>query len=576
MDTLDIVSLIEKNPLTRLNRVYNSKFIEKIKANFTDTQQQLFVASFYCYLNYDSKNDFVVDLDDIWKWIGFSRKDHCKRLLEKHFICDIDFKIVSPLKEESTKIGRPNEQILLNIETFKELCISAATEKSKEIKKYYIKLERLLQELLDEETSELRKQLLQQKETLNILEIALQVEKDTAARIANRGAIKGRPEKSVYICEGSLGHKVGETKNPYDRESDLKTGGVMNKMVYIKKCFDRKLVEKLTHHILSNYRISKTREWFDVSFDIVKCTLDCTQLFADGLLNKGKYIYETGFYEKLNDLIKSLPSDNIEILNQDIQEEDSDNDSATEEIEEDNSVELDENTNNPLDFNKFIEECCIKDENSTAFSVDIFGAHRLWSRCVQKKTHDALYKYLCDNFKNVKVFDPISKAKLSSYKGFTLKPITFVNNDPLSDIDEFINEKCIIAYSVRLPLKVMYDTFESWKIETNPDYKINTIEKKRIDTYFGNKFLRSHVYNGKSSVHGFFGVGLKDDDSFVGLKLAEKLKKKVVKVDIETKQIVETYSSLTEAAKIIGKSPSYVSQDIRFKKPQGKFIYQFA
>jgi len=33
-------------------------------------------------LNYHSKNDFVVDFDNIWKWVGFSRKDPAKRLLE--------------------------------------------------------------------------------------------------------------------------------------------------------------------------------------------------------------------------------------------------------------------------------------------------------------------------------------------------------------------------------------------------------------------------------------------------------------------------------------------------------------
>ena len=88
---LDIISLIEKNPLTRLGNDYQSKFIERINSEFTDTQQQLFVASFYCYLNYDSKKDFVIDLDEIWKWLGFSRKDPAKRLLEKYFIINVDY-----------------------------------------------------------------------------------------------------------------------------------------------------------------------------------------------------------------------------------------------------------------------------------------------------------------------------------------------------------------------------------------------------------------------------------------------------------------------------------------------------
>ena len=90
MESLDIVKLIEKNSLTRLSKDYESKLINKIKTNFTDTQQQLFVASFYCFLNYDSKKDFVINFDNVWKWIGFSRKGHAKTCLEKHFTMDID------------------------------------------------------------------------------------------------------------------------------------------------------------------------------------------------------------------------------------------------------------------------------------------------------------------------------------------------------------------------------------------------------------------------------------------------------------------------------------------------------
>lgn len=51
MEYLNIVTLIENNPLTRLTREYQNKFIDKIKQNFKESQQQLFIASFYCYLN---------------------------------------------------------------------------------------------------------------------------------------------------------------------------------------------------------------------------------------------------------------------------------------------------------------------------------------------------------------------------------------------------------------------------------------------------------------------------------------------------------------------------------------------
>ena len=92
MQELNIVELIEKNPIVKLSNTYNNKLLIKIKEKFTGFEQQLFISSFYCYLNYDKNTDFVVDLDNIWKWLGFKQKIDAKRLLEKHFTINLDYK----------------------------------------------------------------------------------------------------------------------------------------------------------------------------------------------------------------------------------------------------------------------------------------------------------------------------------------------------------------------------------------------------------------------------------------------------------------------------------------------------
>jgi hypothetical protein len=92
MQELNIVELIENNPISKLSKEYNNKLINKIKENFTGFEQQLFISSFYCYLNYDKNLDFVIDLDNVWKWMGFKQKIDSKRLLEKHFKLDVDYK----------------------------------------------------------------------------------------------------------------------------------------------------------------------------------------------------------------------------------------------------------------------------------------------------------------------------------------------------------------------------------------------------------------------------------------------------------------------------------------------------
>lgn len=53
MSELNIVDLIEKNPLTKLSSSGGCKLLEKIKKKFESYDSKLFLSSFYCYLNFD-------------------------------------------------------------------------------------------------------------------------------------------------------------------------------------------------------------------------------------------------------------------------------------------------------------------------------------------------------------------------------------------------------------------------------------------------------------------------------------------------------------------------------------------
>ena len=142
MEQLDIVKLIEDNPITKLSSDYNIKLLSKIKENFTDFEQQLFLSSFYCYLNCDPINDFIIDLDNLWKWLDFCQKQRAKELLEKNFIIDKDYKCLLTLESEQKKGrgGHNIKKIVLNISTFKKFCLKAGTKKADEIHNYYMKL----------------------------------------------------------------------------------------------------------------------------------------------------------------------------------------------------------------------------------------------------------------------------------------------------------------------------------------------------------------------------------------------------------------------------------------------------
>jgi hypothetical protein len=160
--SFDIVDLIENNPITKLSTTYQNKLLTKIKTKFTENEQQIFVASFYGFLNYDSKTDFVINLDDVWKWLKFSTKQKAKMLLENHFVKDTDYiTLLTPQVKQPDHIkgGHNKEIIMLNISTFKKFCLKAGTKKADEIHDYYIKLEETLQEVVHEESAELKLQL---------------------------------------------------------------------------------------------------------------------------------------------------------------------------------------------------------------------------------------------------------------------------------------------------------------------------------------------------------------------------------------------------------------------------------
>jgi len=162
--SLDIVTLIENNPITKFNRNSQSKLIAKVQQKFSVYEQQLFLTSFYCYLNYDYKTDFRIDLDNIWKWLGFGQKVTAKVLLEKQFKVNIDY--TNSLSVHQKRLngghgGQNKEIFMLNVDTFKRFCMKAGTKKADEIHEYFIKLENVLQEIITEESDELRQQFAQ-------------------------------------------------------------------------------------------------------------------------------------------------------------------------------------------------------------------------------------------------------------------------------------------------------------------------------------------------------------------------------------------------------------------------------
>ena len=161
MNSINIINLMEINPLIKLSNTCNNKFLEKIKEEFTENEQDLFITLYYCHLTYNPILDFIIDLDDIWEWLGFSQKVNAKKLLVKYFIENIDYKYLKLYSNQTThKNGGHNKQnILMNMNTFNLLCMKANTDKANEIHTYLVKLQHILIESIHKENTELKEQL---------------------------------------------------------------------------------------------------------------------------------------------------------------------------------------------------------------------------------------------------------------------------------------------------------------------------------------------------------------------------------------------------------------------------------
>jgi phage anti-repressor protein len=259
--SVDIVNLIESNPITKFSGDYQSKLVEKVKNSFTNYEQQLFLSSFYCYLKYDSKNDFVIDLDNVWKWLDFSQKIKAKQMLEKNFTVNEDYKFLlyHEVKQKNQTQGGHNKEIfMLNIETFKKFCLKAGTKKADEIHDYFIKLEKIMFEITKEESEQLKKQVLQleNKNKEMDLKVIKEKEKLLLSQYHNIGSI-------VYIIkvktneDGTYIIKLGESRDGITgRYNECKS---KHKNILLLNCFQVDKSRNFERFLLGHKDINQNR-----------------------------------------------------------------------------------------------------------------------------------------------------------------------------------------------------------------------------------------------------------------------------------------------------------------------------
>jgi phage anti-repressor protein len=599
MQELNIVELIEKNPISKLSKAYNSKLINKIKDNFTNFESQLFVSSFYCYLNYNEDNDFVVNLDDIWKWLGFNQKSDTKRLLEKHFKLHNDYKTVQEksgavLEQETTvkQNGGHNKQtILLTIKCFKALCLKARTSKADEIHEYYIKMEKIMHQIVEEETDELRLQLEQKENIILEKDITIKNSKKDKQKAVEQAIIVHFPLNTECIYFGTIGNtneanekliKFGHTNDLATRLNDHRKSYNNFELVEAFRVQNKVEIENLIKTYpkikrqIRSIELNGKNKTEIIAYDDTNFTIDkLTKYIKDIIHSKTYSIDNFNRIMKLNDelenenreLKEKNKSQEIMITNKNIEINE-----LNEKLKNKEQIIVSVNNDNqsvyqnvliPEDeinkkFNEFINSVCIVRQDVEDLSVNIEGRYRLWSQVKPtKEVFHALKNYLDIRFKPKRI------EANHGYSGIKLKPIEYKKSKENSNVETFIFQVCQFSDCGKVLNSVLLSEYQKWKVSVGKELSEN--DMKEIKEYLNESpyALKAVVWTNDGNNEGYYGISIKQNE--YKPKLISSTGKKVYKREDKTDILLATWDTIAKAAKAEGISTARMSRSVKNK-----------
>ena len=379
-------------------------------------------------------------------------------------------------------------------------------------------------------------------------------------------------------------------------------------MVYAKKCYDEVLTEKVIHHLLDKHRVHKNQEWFKIDQELSKQIIDISQLFLDEFIPYTDLFVKYNVYDKFKQILDDIKEnenvieakkDEFNYTNVYQKKTDIINVNKNKEKEKLNELvdKMDIKVNNPLDFDQFIKDCCQVGDNLECIKMDLYGAHKIWSRNAESGTKAALQEYMNRNYKSKKRFFEIYNSTLLVFIGIKPKDFVFIektnemelkNYYPKSQLlsknkieyERFIIERCKVGFTFRTSYQNIYDEFINWKGES---FTLNNKERTNFRDYLNTMFFPNHVYlkdsNEKNDIqgnsHGVWGITLLNDLTNTGLNISSNTQKKVVQIDITTKKIINTWDSATQASKALGVGPSVISTDIKFERIRQNSVLKY-
>ena len=630
---LNISELIESNPIARLSSTYNSKMLNKIKEKFTGFEQQLFVSSFYCYLNYDKNNDFVIDLDDVWKWLGFQQKYHAKITLEKHFVIDVDYKNSVPansgavfeqelplnlnvkqdsnLKPVKQNGGQNIKKIFLTVRCFKSLCLKAQTKKAGEVHEYYMKMEETLHEVVEEESDELRKQLEQIKQTSEEEKQSLNKEREklkkTTGRAIEQATIVQFPLNTECIYFGTIGNtnEAKEQLIKFGHTNDLATRVLDHRKKYddfvLEAAFRVQNKVEIENLIKTHPKIKKQIRSIEVGGRVKTEIIahDATNFTIDKLTKYIKDIIHSKMYsvdnfnriskenDELHEEIRGLKEE-IKKLKEELTKKVLECEDVKEVVTKQQvslaAVSAEEQSvyHNALlpeneltqKFNEFIEKMCVLHPEIEESSVNMEGQFRIWCGTKPKKeTFHAFKNYLDTRFKQARLNKQETGQVVHGYVGVRLNDLQYKKRMGNNNAENFLFEVCKFSPTGKILNTVLLTEYQKWKTKLGKPCAETDMQELKDYLNASEYVVKAVVWTGEYSNEGYYGVSVKSTD--YKPKYVSTTGKKVEKVVVSTGLVLNTWDTIAKAATAENVSAAKMSRSIKNEviNPEG-YMYR--
>lgn len=261
--------------------------MEKFLNQFT-TIPKKFVKDFYAIAkeNYNG-NEKIINFEIVCKWLNV-RKDNLKRILLTNFEKEYDYVIEkTTIKRKGQKNASPLHKILITSNCFKEICMLSQSKKAKEVRKYFIEMEKLISKYHETIKESMYKKIgllkTNQKPKVNIKGGVIYI-----LRALNS-------EETLY--------KLGKSTNLKNRLKTYNSGNANSvEPVFILKVNDINTVENCVKSICKQSQYRKYKEVYEIDLEVLKKTI----VSCDDLSNSVSNAFKNMKKKELKDKIEKL------------------------------------------------------------------------------------------------------------------------------------------------------------------------------------------------------------------------------------------------------------------------------